>query len=418
MILDDLAQVVYAPVKLFKKVVANPKYLATLLVFILFIAVATGYEFVQSSKIYTENTAPSVDQMPTYLNSTYWTNSSTVTLSNNFADPFNYSIFVAAIGGDYSIYGNSSLEMDSSNTNSLSAQVNDLFNVPCNASTGFQNLTMTIKQVAPTVAPQNATLTLYSLNETNFYTYDLTSSLSSVSANVWNNLTIPVGPNAHGWTGGGSPTWGNITGLQISVVYPSSTNITLRIGALYFGGQYMTPIQVSSLSLLFQFISAFGFQFILTWFLLTGLIYLFFRGLKASVTWKPLFVTLGFALFIMVVREVVNLIAAATLPALYYPWDVSLGVRYNYFGGTYYAGAISNLTTQSRAIVNSINAATAGFGDVLIALFVISYVWLGALCTIIIGALKPEFSMTKRILISLASIGVTLFLLLLLVGFI
>ena len=49
-------------------------------------------------------------------------------------------------------------------------------------------------------------------------------------------------------------------------------------------------------------------------------------------------------------------------------------------------------------------------------MFAISYVWLGALCTIIVGTLKPEFSMTKRIAISAVSVAVTIFLLLLLVG--
>ena len=49
-------------------------------------------------------------------------------------------------------------------------------------------------------------------------------------------------------------------------------------------------------------------------------------------------------------------------------------------------------------------------------MFVVSYVWLGALCTIIVGTLKPEFSMIKRIVISAVSIGVTILLLLLLVG--
>jgi len=43
-------------------------------------------------------------------------------------------------------------------------------------------------------------------------------------------------------------------------------------------------------------------------------------------------------------------------------------------------------------------------------------VWLGALCTIIVGTLKPEFSMVKRIVISGVSIAVTILLLLLLVG--
>jgi hypothetical protein len=121
----------------------------------------------------------------------------------------------------------------------------------------------------------------------------------------------------------------------------------------------------------------------------------------------------------MVIRAAVNLIAAATLPTLYYTYDLSLGVRFNFFGATYYpAASVSSLTAQSHAAINSINAATAGFGNTVLAMFVISYFWLAALCTIIVGTLKPEFSMIKRIIISLVSIGVTLLLLLLLVGFV
>ena len=58
-----------------------------------------GFEFVQFSKIYTENTIPSVGNNKYYLNSTLWSSSSSVALTDNFADPFNYSIFVAALSG-------------------------------------------------------------------------------------------------------------------------------------------------------------------------------------------------------------------------------------------------------------------------------------------------------------------------------
>ena len=58
MILEDIAQVVYAPAKTFKKVVENPKYLAALIVLILFIGLQFGYEYVQLSKTYVENTSP------------------------------------------------------------------------------------------------------------------------------------------------------------------------------------------------------------------------------------------------------------------------------------------------------------------------------------------------------------------------
>ena len=60
MILNDLAEVIYAPAKAFKKIVENPKYIGAILVLILFVGLAMGFEFVQFSKIYTENTMPQV----------------------------------------------------------------------------------------------------------------------------------------------------------------------------------------------------------------------------------------------------------------------------------------------------------------------------------------------------------------------
>jgi hypothetical protein len=342
-----------------------------------------------------------------------------VHLSNNFADPFNYSIFVAALNGNYSIFGNSSLEMSASNTNNITASLSNQFDVDCNAPSGYQNLSLTLKQVTPSVAPQNAILTLYSINATNFYTYDFTSSLSSPSAiGVWNNLTFPLGPNASGWTRTGSPSWGNVTALQLSLTYAANSNITFRIGTLFFRGQYQTPVHSGSLGLLEQFLPSWVFWFILAWFVLTGMIYLFFYVLKTTRVWKPIFVASGFALVVMVIRQAVNLVAAATLPVLYYPYDVALGVRFNFFGATTYSGVASSLTPQSLAMLKSVNAATAGFGDAVLLMFAISYLWLIALCTIIVGTLKPEFSIAKRFTIALVSVGITLLLLLLLVGFI
>jgi hypothetical protein len=424
LILDDIPQVIYAPVKVFKKIIENPKYLGALIILLLFIGIQIGYEYVQFSKTYTENTSPTVDNLPTFINATLWQSSSNVHLNNNYNDFFNYSIYVAALGttptnpnGYYSLFGNSSLEMDATNTNNITAALSNVFNVDC-SSPGFQNLSMTIKQVQPTVAPQSATLTLYSVSDSNSYQYDLTSSLSNTAEiGLWNNLTIPVGPTAQGWTSSGSPSWGNVTALQLTFNYPASSNITIRIGALFFRGQYQTPIQYNSTDLILQFVQAFSLQCILGWFLITGFLYLFFKGLKSSVLWKPLFVALGFALFVLVIRALVNLAAAATLPTLYYPFDLSLGVRFDSYGAIYYPSqAVGALSTQSQAIFNSINSATAGFRDTVFAMFAISYIWLGGLCTIIVGTLKPEFSMMKKIAISAVSIGVTILLLLLLVG--
>jgi hypothetical protein len=437
LIFDDIAQVVYAPVKAFKKIIENPKYLGALIILLLFIGVQIGYEYVQFSRTYTENTSPAVDQLPAFLNMSYWNSTSNLALDSNYADPFNYSIYVAALGttptdpnGYYSVFGNSSLEMNINGTGGMSAAAlnvqaallassnNKVSSVDCSSPSGFQNLSMVIKQVQPTVAPQNATLTLYSFSDSNFYTYDLTSDLSNTSAiDLWNNITIPVGQNVQGWTSSGSPSWGNLTALQLTLNYPASSNVTIRIGALFFRGQYQTPIQYNNFGLLLQFLQEFSLQFILGWFLITGFIYLFFKGLKASVLWKPLFVAVGFAMFILVIRALINLVAAATLPPLYYPFDVSLGVRFDAYGAIFYPPeAVGTLSAQAQVIFNSINSATATFRFVTSAVFIVAYVWLGALGTIIVGTLKPEFTLIKRIVISAVSIGLSVLLLLFLVG--
>jgi len=425
LIIDDIPQVIYAPVKAFKKIIEDPKYLGAIIILLLFIAVQVGYEYTQFSKTYTENTLPTVDKLSDYTNATLWTNSSGIALSNNFNDFYNYSVYVAALGTTsanpqslYSLFGNSSLEIDAVNTNSLSAALNNTFDVDCGAS-GFQNLSLTIKMVQPQTAPQSAALTLDSFNDSNSYTYDLTSSLSNTTAiGLWNNLTIPLGPVALGWTSIGAPSWSNVTALKLDFTYPNSSNITIRIGALFFRGQYQTPIQYNNTGILLQFLQVFSLQFILGWLLLAGLIYLMFKALKTTnVTWKPLFVALGYALFVMVMRALVSLFAALTLPSLDSPYDLSLGVRFDTYGALYYpSGVASALSAQSQAVYNSINVATEGFRFVTSAIFVVSYVWLGALTVIIIGTIKPEFSMVKRIAISVVGVGVTILLLLLLVG--
>lgn len=424
MIIDDILQVIYAPHKVFKKIITDPKYLGALIVLLLFIGLQVGYEYSQFSKTYTEQTTPTVDQLATFINATAWNSSSNVVLTNNFNDFYNYSVFVAGFGlsptdsnAYYSLFGNSSLQMSANNTNTISAALGNMFNVDCGTN-GFENLSITLKQMQPQVAPQKATLTLYSLSDTDYYQYDLTPSLSSTSTiNQWNNLTIPLGPNAVEWTTSGNPTWSNVTSLKLDFTYPSGSNTTIEIGALYFHGQYLTPIEYNSTGVLLQFLELFSLQFIFAWFILTGLIYLFCRILKNSTVWKPLFVALGFAMFVMVIRALVNLVATFTLPTIYYPFDISLGIRFDPYAALYYpVEALRSLPAASTAIFHNIDSATYAFRTTVFAMFMVSYVWLGAVGTTVIGAVKPEMSIIKRIAISAISLAIVILLLILLVG--
>jgi len=414
LIVDDILKVLYAPKKAFQNVLANPKYLGAIIILLLFIGVQLGYEYSQVSHVYLEQTSPTVNQMSTYLNATLWASTPNVVLSNNYNDAFNYSIYQAGAGYYPYLFGNSSLQLEAAASN-VTAAIGGAFNLDCSEK-GFQNLSMVVKQSSPQTPPQSVTLTLYSVNDADYYAKDITNLFSNASTiGEWNNLTIPIGKNAAGWTEGGTPSWSNITALQIDFSYPSSSNVTINIGALFFGGQYQTLTQMNSVGFLVTFLQMFSLQFIFTWFLLTGLVYLFFKGLKASVVWKPLFIAVAFAMFVFVIRSVVYLLATLTLPAAYYSFDLLPGLSLNVDGTIFYPQQMSGtLFAQSQANVTNLAAMNSTFTSITLTMFVVSYVWLGALMTIIIGSLKPEFSLLKRVAIAGGSIGVTLLVLLLL----
>jgi len=445
LVLNDIAEVLYAPVKAFKRILENPKYWGAIIVIILFVALMAAYWAGEFSKVNTENTSPVIGYLPTFTNSTFWNSASGVNLGNNYADYFNYSIYAAELGSPSSSnayinlftnytsdIGPSSLEINATNTNDATASLNiasalnsintltqtnsTVGYVDCSSPSGFQNISISMEQVSPATAPQSAILTLYS-SDSNFYSYDLTSLLSNETINGWNNLTIGVGPNAQGWTSSGAPSWNNITSLKLDFSYPTGSNVTINIGALFFRGQYVNRLQSFGSNFLIAIGETFPLQILFTWFILAGVLYLFFKGLKANVVWKPIFVGVSFALIVMVVRGVVNFIATLTMPAIYVPYDVGPGVTLSILGVLSYPTiATATLTAMSQAAVTTMNSAIAALGTITLLMFVISYIWLGALCTIIVGTLKPEFSMIKRIMISAVSVGVTILLLLLLVG--
>jgi hypothetical protein len=416
MFLDDIVKVLYAPHKAFKQVIANPKYLGVIVILVLFIGLQIGYEYSQFSKARLELTSPVAGLMQSYINATNWVGSPNLELSNDFDDYFNNTIYVTGTqlpptdpNAYYSLFGNSSLLMEATNANSVVAALTNTSDVDCTPN-GFQNLSMSIKLIEPQSAPQTVTLTLYSLSDSNYYTYDLTPLVSNVALiNQWNELTIPLGPNTEGWTEQGFPIWTNITSLTLQFDYSTDSNITMRLGSLYFRGQYVTPTQYDPAGVLVRFLQIFPLQFLFTWLLLAGVVYIILRVTKNTTTWKPLFVAAGFAMIVMVVRSLVNIVATLTMPVVYYPYDVSFGLLIDPLGVIYFPPeAIGALNAQAQALMLNADAGLAIFKNIVSTMFVVSYVWLGAMTTFAVKAIKPEFSLVKCIAIATVSVAVTL----------
>jgi hypothetical protein len=448
LILNDLAEVIYAPQRAFKKIVANPKYLGAVIVFVLFIALSVGFEYSQVNKTYMEQTSPPIGMIFMFNNATAqsgnnlaWRSSSDVTLSNNFGDPLNYTIYIANSGlpptepnAYYSLFGNFSLQMSTNNSNSLTAaldiqtdlkSVNETLTaqklaglsslmVDCGTS-GFQNLTLVIRQASPQDVPRSVYLKLFSNSDSNYFEYDLSHQFSNASmVGEWNNITLPVGPsNERAWSTNGSPQWNTISAMTLAFNYSSNQTIDFRIGALYFHSLYQTPVQTNSLGILTTFLQLFSLQFLFCWFSLTGLIYLVCRGLKSNVIWKPVFTALGFAMIVMVIRMAINLLATLALPTVYYSFDLSLGVRFDPTIALYYpTDAAATLSAQSQALLAIINSQTAIYHGIVTAMGAISYIWLGGLTGFTLKELKPEFSTVKCFAIAAIGLVITVLLLL------
>jgi len=407
LILSDIAKVLYAPRKAFKQIVENPKYLGVVLILLLFLAVQVAFEYAQFSKVNFEDTSPSAGELNGWtVNSTRWTTSSVMSNSTDFT---NQTIYATGIG--FVSLGNSSLQFYASNSTNMSATLSNI-NIDCGPE-GFQNLSLRMKLVEPQSEPQQVTLTLYSKVDADYFTRDLTPNFMGASLTVWNNLTIPVGVNAPLWTSHGGASWSNITALKLDVAFPASSNITIRVDNLFFRGLYTNPVESAGANIAFNLLYTFFMQFVFEWLILTAIIYIVIRALKGKATWKPLFVAVGFAMFLLVFRGLIGLAATLALPPAYYPFELAFGVSISPFGVVNYPSlAVPVLSPDAQLAYHSVDSLTSVFQSITSFVSIAIYVWLGVLCTIAVGMLVPEFSTAKRAIASVVGLVVTIVLLL------
>jgi hypothetical protein len=384
MFANDILKVFYAPHKVFKEVIQNPKYWGPLLVFIIVVAAQSAFFYAQSEKIYYEQTYPGPDQLGLWsTNTTLWTTSPAIAISNNYIDYLNSTY-----------YGNGSLQFAASNSASFFLALPNLGNADC-SPTGYQNLSMRIKQTELQTAPTKVILTLYSLGDANTFQYDLTGAFSNASlVDSWNNITVPVGANAAGWqSNGGSPVWANITGLRLDFSFASNAPVTLRMEGLFFRGLYRTFSQISTAGLAITILQQALFQYVFEWLFLTGIIFIIIKGLKGTVTWKPIFIAMGLVLIVTAVQAVINLVATTTLSMIYSPIELQ-----------------TQLVGEATAISTSIAAQTETYTLITGIAQLLMYTWIVALGTFVIRALQPEFTVAKSILTSAAALIVTIIL--------
>ncbi|MFB3889712.1 MAG: hypothetical protein ACE14S_09495 [Candidatus Bathyarchaeia archaeon] len=391
MSLTDIPKVLYAPHKAFKNIVQNPKYLGVVIALLVFVAAQTAFYYSFYSQNLYEQTAPSGADFGEWTqNATMWTTSSGAAISQNALDTINNTFL-----------GNSSLQFDASNSNALSMELASFgadSSVDCN-KTGYTLLSARVKLVEPQSLPSKITLYLYSESSSNYFQYDLTSAFSNSTVGVWNNLTVPVGPEASGWQSSGSPAWNKITGLKLDFAYSTSSSITVRAEGVFFRGNYQTQMAIDSTGFILSVLQLVFVQFLFEWLIFTALMYIVIKALKGNVIWKPLFVAIGFALVVLAIQAVINVAATSTMPLLHYPVELLAGVP-----------------VEAEAASNAIIAARSTFDLVTGVVQLSVYVWIVALGAFVVRALLPEFSRMKSIVVSAVALIVSVILLRLLIG--
>jgi hypothetical protein len=366
--------VIYAPRKAFKEIAQNPRYIGPLLAIILFVAANTGFGYILASKSYYEQTLPS-GAAPKYdewtQSKSWWASNASISESND------------SLSGGY--YGNKSIEFDLINGKEIYMQVNFNQSVDCYGADGYTNMSFRIKMIYPnTTMLESASMYLFSSeNETDYFKYNLTGYSFPSNSTLWNNLTIPIGPTS-GWImSSANANWSNIVSLKYDFLWSENANLTVRIDGLFFRGVFKSALEEYGIYSYVPNYPLMGFmQFVITWVLLGGLMFLISKGLGGKSLWKPMLILVGFILMTLFVQMMINVILGANLPNLKYPLE--------YLGG---------VKGEEQSALNKIAASTALASQISSIINIAVICWIISLCAIANRQLT-EFSWSKSILVA------------------
>jgi hypothetical protein len=309
--LPNVLEVIYAPHKAFKKIAEKPSYVGPAIIILILVLANIGFAYVAMSKTNLEMT------LPNGLNQDEWTQNSTVWASSAIVSESNDSII-----GSY--YGNASIAFATTNNGQIWMWLDNIGPVNCSSQGGFNQISFRLKQLSPQDEPQNASIYLFSANTSDYFYYDLTQYVSNATVNTWNNLTLPL---VSGWSANGtSADWNQITGLKLEFDWTNNSNTTMLVDGLFFHGIFQSWLDQAGIGYLLSYTSTSVMQFVITWVVFSGLLFLVGRTLGGKMIWKLLLVAVGFILITLVVQALINVVSYETLPQLYYPFSVMGGV--------------------------------------------------------------------------------------------
>jgi hypothetical protein len=373
---SNVPKILYSPRKTLKEVIQNPRYIGPLLIMILLIAVNVASTYIVLSKEYYEQILPNGTNLDQWTeNISYWTSNANISESSD------------VING--SIYGNVSIAFSAQNSSQVSMQLTGIGTVNCSGPNGFNLLSFRTKLISPVTQPENVTIQMFSLNSSSDYFYnDLTDTFSNANYNIWNNITIRL--DSSEWHPSNSDAdWSSVTGLQLQFRWAGNSNVTLLVDGLFFHGPFKSLLETGGTSYLLDYGVSAVFQYVITWILLTGLIYVLVKVFKGKIVWKPALIAVGFILVTMVIGALINAIGYSTLPTIRFPFELIGGVQ-----------------GEGTAALNTISSQTWLVTQIGTVAELLVWAWTAALASIVVRTLT-EFSWPKSAAIAVIAYLIT-----------
>ena len=341
----EVFEVLYSPVKAFKKIIEKPDFKGVLLILGLVIFSMVVVQYVAASKFFLEARTPDDEN---------WTESMTSWASNG-----NLSL-----DDVYNEVGNYSVKCFASNGTSIWMKITDVGPLDCSEDTGYKELFFWIKWIHENEAPSsNATLRLFSSSESSYFELNLTDSIST-SSGAWNNATVPLGPESQGWNSIDSD-WQSVTELEFRLVWPAPANLTMKIDGLYFR-KYVSPLETGAFSgaIIDTLINA-AVIFSMNWILWAAILLMIAKVFREEVgPWTMFFVIIGHVFIVTGVYMIIGAVSLSTLPALDLPLADGTYVSYHEMWYPYLAY------------------------QVWLYLYLVGEVWIAMLCAIAIRLLR------------------------------
>jgi hypothetical protein len=303
LVVREVFEVLYSPVKAFKKIIEKPDLKGVLLVLVLVVSSFVISEYVVSSKLFIENRLAENDD---------WTES----LTNSHSWVSNGSLLLD--DADYQT-GNSSVTSSVPNATSIWLKITDFDSINCSGEKDYTELFFWINWTNEAETfPSSGTLKLFSGSEDSYFESDITDLSSS---GEWTNTTLKVGPD-QGWTSNNSPEWQNITEIEFKLDWSSSANLTMKIDGLFFR-KYSSPIITGQFSAQLPFIILqVVLNFVMNWVLWAGILMIVAKLFNEDLGhWNVFFVIIAYSFIVTVVYTLIRAVPFSTLPPLNVPLD-------------------------------------------------------------------------------------------------